>query len=96
MDPNHGRDPSIMFWISFKITWPGPSCGPAGAPYPSIAPGITIHDPRPIFSYVAGDPAGGKIKERFGARNILSDEIIYLYMIEELSRQGLPPAPLPT
>ncbi|MBA7668289.1 hypothetical protein ES703_76399 [subsurface metagenome] len=96
MDPNHGRDPSIMFWISFKTTLPGPSCGPASAPYPSIDKDITLHYPCPIFCHVDGDPAGGKIKERFGARNISSYEIIYLYIIEELDRHGPHATPPPT
>ena len=96
MDPNHGRDPSIMFWISFKITLSGPSFGPAGVPCPSIDQGITIPNPCPIFCHVDGDLDTGKIKERFGASTIHSDEIIYLYMIEELCRSRLHPSPLST
>ena len=82
-----------MFWISFKTTLSGPSFSPGISPYPTIYRSITLHYPCPIFCHVDGDLDIGKIKERFGARNILSDEIIYLYMIEELSRSGLPHSP---
>jgi len=48
-----------------------------------------------MLSYTPGAPNIGKIKQRFGARNISGDENIYLYMFEEPDRSGPPPALAP-
>jgi hypothetical protein len=49
-----------------------------------------------MLSYTPGASNIGKIKQRFGAQNIPSDEIIYLYMIEELGRKCPPASLAPT